>query len=170
MKLRRYEKLALWLLFTFCFCGGCLRHSEAKVDASLSRKLDVSEPVAVPKSYRFRGWSFFKPIVPTAGGPLSPPSVAPLPDAPPDLPTFYVEGEIDYGEGQKTAHSGEAISVKAEGTNDSRPPGILDLIIAHWPWLLALVPVALLLFRKHPKLARLLRLAPPPFSWLAPKE
>lgn len=182
MKLRRRERIAfgiaLWFAGLVMFCG-CLKHTESKVDASLTRTLDTTEPVAVPKTFRFRGWSFFKPVVSTAGGPLSPPSVSPIPDAPADLPSLlapdggqgvYFEGEIDYGEGTKDTHSGEAVGLKAESESDSRPAGILDLISSHWPWLLLLIPVGLLLFRKHPKLARLLKLAPPPFSWLAPKE
>ena len=46
MKLRRSERIAIWLLFTFCFCGACAyqakqdKHEETKIDSGGSQVVE----------------------------------------------------------------------------------------------------------------------------------
>lgn len=162
------------LVLVALLCAGCKSHSEAtsSIKAELdgtaeqTRKVDTTEPVAVPTHVVLERWSAPGPLVPAAGGGTlvsMPPSVAPLLRAPRAVPAepadsyVYERTTVDYGPpAEKVTHEedGAKATVTAsldghtETEKDKEPVGLLAFLAGWWPYLLAAIPVLLVVFRK----------------------
>lgn len=166
------------LFLVALLCVGCKTHSEAtssikaELDgtAETTRKVDTTEPVALPVRVVTERWSAPEPIVPTPGGGTivrMPSGVAPLPRAPatfhdakaPDPADSYLyeRTTVDYGPpGEKVTHeedgAKETVTASIDGhtetEKDRAPSGIFAFLAGWWPYLLGAIPVLLVVFRK----------------------
>ena len=133
--------------------ASCATHCQAQM--GLSRRM--TEPVGVPKHMEFRGdaqrWAWLRPLVPTRGTMLTPPSVQPVP--PPDAPGaerrpgehFYFDGDIDFSDPQPRVDE-ETVKAQREGEKKPEVPDLLGMLLGKWGWVLGgmvLAVVALLI-------------------------
>lgn len=160
-------------------CVGCRSHSEAtsSIKAELAgteektRKVDTTEPVAVPQHVVIERWTSPEPVLPTPGGGTlvhMPPGAAPLPRAPRPVvdgpqadstdPYLYERETIDYGPPlPKVTHEEDAsagtttasIEGQTEANKGSEPVGIFAFLAGWWKYILLAIPVLLFVFRRQ---------------------
>lgn len=160
-------------------CVGCRSHSEAtsSIKAELAgteektRKVDTTEPVAVPQHVVIERWGIpaldaAQAVDRAVGKPGS--GAAPLPRAPRPVvdgpqadstdPYLYERETIDYGPPlPKVTHEEDAsagtttasIEGQTEANKGSEPVGIFAFLAGWWKYILLAIPVLLFVFRRQ---------------------